>query len=807
MSSDDAVDLESSDSIEVLYHDEKEDSIVIDGIGVDTSSSKENQSEIETTSKAAQLNPVKEEEEEDGCDLEKGENNNSVDDDDENNSIDDDEDSINTSINDKIREFLNNRNNNVEDRSMYNQRPRKHKRRTYRPRHGKLMTIIEGENEDESIAGSLRSGSSKKDMNNQPDRKRRRLGRDNNNRDFSTSTRRVPRRRWLVTVVSVGALASCVMASGIYAMVKYAKGEFNIESGNGGIYLPPDFGYEVNHNSTYNKPEEEKQNWIRPNAAPNPEDTGDGVVYSKPLLNTTLLENLEYKQVGNEFTVIPSMFYQVHPYNYQGSAYDYGQDSLDYTADSHEMSDRYSGAISPTTFDDNLNPNIHHFPQRMIDMSEDGNILAVTVSHTVKIYKFSSEENQWKLAGNLSEKLLGRDITIRLSKKGDYIIIGDYTSFSKEFTSSSSQSVIENTGSVFVYNLSFLNGEFKSRQVGQILYGMFENNYFGKLVDITNDGKRILVTSTSYGNDLDPSEASYGGIANLADKEPWASSSNKVSSSNIKSVYTVVETYDLFVTSVKRTWSLSGKERFEGNIQNRNHLQFQRRDGGKLLVISGDANQAVDTYLLPDFILWNRVNYDENHADEGSTKISLSNDGTRLIVAYVSESTNVSDQPPYARVYDFDAVNDEWEQNGDDIFFNGSGYKGNDFVSSISLSQDGDRFVIVYCPNDLKNSNPGNIVKIYSLRKNMFHRRKLRKNKSSDNNNKMISYDTSIVESKHRFLNGDMKLEDYAISGNGKRFGFITILNDNDVSFVNEEDGVDVAMNKIYAWDEESGSS
>jgi len=304
---------------------------------------------------------------------------------------------------------------------------------------------------------------------------------------------------------------------------------------------------------------------------------------------------------------------------------------------------------------------------------------------TIFNYTFSDGniyEGNWT---QLGDKIMGQEQynefgkSISLSSNGRIVATG------APFHNVNGSSFV---GHVRVYGYDTESGNAPSwNQLGQDINGYIVGEQFGNAVDLSGDGRTIII-GTNYGG-LDPP---------------------------ITRIFRYNETAN--------TWNLTGGE-IEGIVSEKSSKSTSISHDGNIVAIGTPHGGATRIFQL--------VNSDEDSAtftgnwvqmgndingeiikDESGVSVSLSFNG--LMVAIGADRNNGSNgrASGHARIYSFNSVTDQWEQVGQDI----DGEYATDFSGSyVSLSDDGLTVAVGAWSNDDNGANAGH-VRIYRFESN-----------------------------------------------------------------------------------------
>lgn len=302
---------------------------------------------------------------------------------------------------------------------------------------------------------------------------------------------------------------------------------------------------------------------------------------------------------------------------------------------------------------------------------------------------------------------------------------------------------LTNSGNVKVYDLSDPN----NAQLGETISGLSSNQKFGYSIDLSENGKVLAVGS--------PGDETSNGFVSIYefDNDNWHPLGNQISGSenndsfgwsiNLSDDGLLVAVgdphYDL-LNGEKDAGSVnifsfsdsSGEweeiiDPFFGTISNEN-LGYTVDLDNDLIAIGSpekdlvDKNGFVSAYYLNSnewLKLGNNI-VGEKNTDESGTLISIASpdnelDGSLIAIGAMRNDGNNLINSGHVRVYEYDLLNNNWIQKGNDI----DGSKVGDLSSySLDLAGDGDYLSVGSINHDFSNNSDSGQVRVFNFDQN-----------------------------------------------------------------------------------------
>lgn len=276
------------------------------------------------------------------------------------------------------------------------------------------------------------------------------------------------------------------------------------------------------------------------------------------------------------------------------------------------------------------------------------------VGGNARLYLYEFKDGDWSLAHDFSS-FIDRSLftqSLSMSPDANHIVAGVPWSANSK-------------GAVYV----FQKNDSVWNQKGATLYGDNKEDEFGNSVDITADGGWIVV----------------GMLVNIGTVGP-------------EEFYTKVFEWSLESWTMKTKLASDDSSRLGYSVA-------IASDGGRLAVgdPSADYNNrrnsgSVYVYQLPSFAILQRID-GENNVDFFGSRVSLSSDGSTLVVTATYEDV---------RLFRFDASENVYKDIGEAI-------KTTTFGWSVSLNADGSRLAVAINPG--QSGSGVDVVKIYHVGK------------------------------------------------------------------------------------------
>ncbi|SFS40441.1 PKD domain-containing protein, partial [Lutibacter maritimus] len=359
-----------------------------------------------------------------------------------------------------------------------------------------------------------------------------------------------------------------------------------------------------------------------------------------------------------------------------------------------------------------------------VSMNEDGSRMAVGAPKynsnqgQVKIYEFSG--NDWVQLGNtiLGEKqfdFAGWDIS--LSSSGNRIAIGSYTG-----------GTTYSQGQVRIFELN--SGVWV--QLGNSLNGDDQQNYFGQSVNLSGDGKRVVIGAPF--NDLNGTVAGQVKVFEFdlnnwiqigadilgeasQDRSGWDVSINETGNRIAMSAITTKSGHVRIFEFINGNWTLLGQKITGVSAYENSGTSISLDNSGNRIAIGNRLNSEVASssgqVRIYEFSggSWTQLGRDLNgnaKNDELGSSVSLSSDGNRLAVG-APNATAPDDSIGFVQVFEF--LEGDWIPIGENL--TGEVVK-DEFGKSVGISGNGKRLV-VGAPKYKNNVYKVGKVKVYDL--------------------------------------------------------------------------------------------
>ena len=327
--------------------------------------------------------------------------------------------------------------------------------------------------------------------------------------------------------------------------------------------------------------------------------------------------------------------------------------------------------------------------------------------------------------------------SVSLSSDGSKLAIG-----APGYDGNSNYSVV---GNVRIFQYQVISGTATWTQLGPSIVGEAGGDTSGWDVSLSSDGSRVAIaahnndgngnnsghvrvfeyqvisgtaTWTQLGPDIDgeAEEDIFGiGISLSSDGSIVAigASGNDVNGNNSGHV----RIFQYQVISGTATWTQLGQDIDGEAAEDRSSRLSLSSDGSRVAIgaVANDGNGSDSGHVrIYDFngSAWVQVGEDidgEAADDRSGRSVSLSSDGSRVAIGAVANDGNGSDSG-HVRIYDFNGS--EWVQVGVDIDGEAA---GDNSGYSVSLSSDGSRVAIGAINNDGANGADSGHVRIYSI--------------------------------------------------------------------------------------------
>ncbi|KAL3811595.1 hypothetical protein ACHAXA_002723 [Cyclostephanos tholiformis] len=310
------------------------------------------------------------------------------------------------------------------------------------------------------------------------------------------------------------------------------------------------------------------------------------------------------------------------------------------------------------------------------------------------------------------------------------------------------------TGHVKVYRSNDDSGN--RVQLGQTIYGNATGDLTGFSVDITADGNAIVIGSPGYWENND--RPGYVRVFALESKDDTSTNTWKQIGGDIIGEVDGDEFgYSVSISEDGNTIVVGARAADGNNGDNLGRVRVYRMDesesdwiqvgddikgvvpddntgcsvslsadGTQVAIGSpgfddkGDASGCVKVYQMDSAgSIWEQLGqtlYGDNARDYSGISVDFSPDGYTLVIGFPGDNAD-GDRPGYVRVFSLNVSDDNtgtssWEQIGLDIIGEA---KGDEFGSSVSISEDGKTIAVVANTNDGENGVDTGHVRVYRI--------------------------------------------------------------------------------------------